>query len=74
MNTFAQTLIFAAFAYCASADEEATKQRLAELGGKTFVRKGQVVEVVLNKTQVEDKDLAALLAFPELTDLSLENT
>ncbi|SVD48870.1 uncharacterized protein METZ01_LOCUS401724, partial [marine metagenome] len=47
---------------------------VAELGGKAFVSKGKVVEVVLNKTQLEDADLALLSAFPDLTDLSLEST
>ncbi|MGE4550356.1 MAG: hypothetical protein AAEJ57_03125, partial [Opitutales bacterium] len=74
MRTFGKLLIFAALALYAGADEESAKRRVTELGGKTFVRKGEVVEVVLNGAPVEDKGLAALLAFPALTDLSLENT
>ena len=69
-----RTFAFLAFAFYACADEELAMQRVADLKGKTFATKGKVVEVVLNATQVEDKDLAALLTFPELADLSLENT
>jgi len=53
---------------------ETSKRKVEELGGNLFFEKGKVVEVVLNKTQVEDKDLTLLEAFPHMRDLSLENT
>ena len=57
-----------------STSSESSKRKVKELGGDLFFLKGKAVEIVLNKTQVEDKDLALLLAFPDLKDLSLENT
>ena len=69
-------LLFLSFVYFvfASASLELSKRRVSELGGRLFFEKGKVVEVVLNKTQVEDKDLALLEAFPHMRDLSLEST
>ena len=59
-------------ALCATwASEKDAKRRVAELGGKVFLEKGVVTEVLLGGRQVDDEDLAALLAFPALTDLSL---
>ena len=55
----------------ASTSSETSKRKVQELGGNLFFVKGKVVEVVLNKTQVEDEDLTLLVAFPDLKDLSL---
>ena len=74
MKPLALMLAHAVFALGLVAADDAAKRRVFELKGKVFDNNGQVGEVVLNATQVEDKDLAFLLAFPELSDLSLENT
>ena len=65
------SLLFFHFVF---ADEQSARRKVTELGGKTLLAKGRVVEVVLNKSQLDDADLALLSAFPDLTDLSLENT
>ena len=53
-------LSFVCFAF-ASASSEISKRKVDKLGGKLFFEKGKVIEVVLNKSQVEDKDLALIL-------------
>jgi internalin A len=55
-------------------DHDTAKRRIAEWKGKVFGDTEDVLEILLNSTQVEGKDLAILDAFPALTDLSLENT
>jgi hypothetical protein len=47
---------------------------LRRLGGTVFERDGAVVEVNLNRTRVEDRDLDRLAVFTAMTDLSLEET
>jgi hypothetical protein len=52
-------------------------QRVADLrrlGGTVFERDGAVVEVNLNRSRVEDRDLDRLAGFTAMTDLSLEET
>ncbi len=74
VRTFVHFLSFFALACFALGQEEAAKSLVSELKGKSFLRKGEVVEVILNGAPLEDDHLAALLSFRSLTDLSLENT
>jgi acetyl esterase/lipase len=55
-------------------DPERQIAELRRLGGTVFERGGKVVEVNLNRTQVQDGDLDRLSRFLEMTDLSLEGT
>ena len=56
------------------AKEKNAQQKIADLGGRLFHKKGEVVEVVLNGTSFKSGELKFLTDFPHLTDLSLEKT
>lgn len=47
---------------------------IRETGGHVFLREGKVVEVQLNRARVDDDSLTLVALFPELTDISLEET
>src|SRR5438093_6158158 len=49
-------------------------EKLESLGARVFIQGGRVVEVNLDRTKVADADLRLVSGFPEITDLSLEET
>ena len=55
-------------------DQAPQVAELRRLGGTVFERDGAVVEVNLNRTRVEDRDLDGLAGFTAMTDRSLEET
>ena len=61
----------AAFAF---AQLKSSEQKVADMGGRLFHKKGEVVEVVLNGASFKSGELKFLADFPHLTDLSLEKT
>ena len=49
-------------------------EMVQRLGGHLFFGRGEVVEIVLNQTAVQDADLQHISGLSQLTDLSLEAT
>ncbi len=75
--TFGVWFFLSLFCFSSASDSKSSgisKRKVKELGGELFFENGKVIEVVLNKTQLEDNDLTLLDGFPHLRDVSLENT
>lgn len=64
-------LAIAAAVGCAPSPQQAGKNSIEQLGGKTRSDKGHVVMVNLRKSRATDNDLAVVKQFPALDRLSL---
>lgn len=60
-----------AFAGCAPSPQQASKNSVEQLGGKTRSQNGQVIMVNLRQSRATDNDLALVRQFPALDRLSL---
>ena len=56
---------------CSPSPQQAAKNSIEQLGGKTRSDKGQVVKIDLRKSRATDNDLAIVRQFPAVDRLSL---
>ena len=67
-------IIFLILPLCSSAQSKAIQETIANWGGKTFFKRGALVEVHLNEAKFLPGELSILSSSEEITDLSLEGT
>ena len=67
-------IVFILFPFYSFAQNKIIKEKVESWGGRTFFKRGVLVEVHLNKAKFLPGELSILKSCQEITDLSLERT